>query len=55
MKSGFFVPNMEDELKHLEPLGWKVLERIGEDGMRMYKIDTEQASGFPVELIDVSE
>jgi catechol 2,3-dioxygenase-like lactoylglutathione lyase family enzyme len=50
---GFFVPNMDEALKHLGSLGWQVTASIADHGARMCKIDTPEPSGFPVELIDV--
>lgn len=50
---GFFVPDMDQALHHLAPLGWQVTSRIDTDGARMYKVDTQQPGGIPVELIDI--
>ena len=50
---GFFVPDMDEALAHLKPLGWQVTSKIDTDGARMYKVDTEQPGGLPVELIDI--
>lgn len=52
---GFFVPNMEKALEHLEPLGWEVTGRIECDGNRMYKINNAKTPGLPVELIEPSD
>lgn len=51
---GFFVPDMDQALEHLGPLGWMVTSAIADHGARMCKIDTAEPSGFPVELIDVN-
>lgn len=50
---GFFVPDMDRALAHLEPLGWRVSSKIDTEGARMYKIDTQPPGGIPVELIDI--
>jgi catechol 2,3-dioxygenase-like lactoylglutathione lyase family enzyme len=50
---GFFVPDMERALDHLAPLGWQVTSRIDTEDARMYKVDTAQPGGVPVELIDI--
>jgi hypothetical protein len=50
---GFFVPDMDEALQHLAPLGWRVTSRIDTEDARMYKVDTEQPGGLPVELIDI--
>lgn len=50
---GFFVPDMDRALEHLEPLGWEVSSRIDSEGARMYKVDTDEPGGIPVELIDI--
>ena len=50
---GFFVPDMDRATDHLGSLGWRVTTAIEDHGARMCKMDTEQPSGFPVELIDV--
>ena len=50
---GYFIPDMDSELDRLAGLGWKVTDAIEEPGRRMIKIDTEQPSGFPVELIEI--
>lgn len=52
---GFFVPDMDRALDHLTGLGWKVTDSIEDHGARMVKIDTERPSGFPTELIEVTE
>ena len=51
---GFFVPDMDKALDHLDSLGWKVTTAIEDHGARMCKIDTDKPSGIPVELIDVN-
>ncbi len=51
---GFFVPDMDRELERLARLGWKVTDSIEDHGARMVKIDTDDPSGFPTELIDVA-
>ncbi len=50
---GFFVPDMDRALEHLQPLGWQVTSKIDTDDARMYKLDTEKPGGLPVELIDL--
>jgi len=50
---GFFVPDMDEALDHLQGLGWVVTDDISDHGARMVKIDTDPPSGLPVELIDV--
>lgn len=50
---GFFVPDMDRALAHLAPLGWQVTSRIDTDEARMYKVDTAEPGGIPVELIDI--
>jgi catechol 2,3-dioxygenase-like lactoylglutathione lyase family enzyme len=50
---GFFVPDMDRALAHLEPLGWEISSKIDTEGARMYKIDTQPPGGIPVELIDI--
>ena len=40
-------------MSHLEPLGWQVTSRIDTQEARMYKVDTIQPGGIPVELIDI--
>jgi hypothetical protein len=50
---GFFVPDMNQALSHLQPLGWKVTSKIDTPDARMYKIDCKQVPGIPVELIDI--
>lgn len=50
---GFFTPDMDKELARLATLGWKVTGSIEEDEYRMVKVDTEEPSGFPVELIEI--
>jgi catechol 2,3-dioxygenase-like lactoylglutathione lyase family enzyme len=50
---GFFVPDMDEALEHLDQFGWKVTSRIYQPGARMYKIDTDTPSGIPVELVDI--
>ncbi len=50
---GFFVPDMDQALTHLAPLGWEVTSRIDTPEARMYKINCEQVPGIPVELIDI--
>ncbi|MCX2972072.1 hypothetical protein EYC87_00545 [Halieaceae bacterium IMCC8485] len=50
---GFFVPDMDKALAHLKPLGWQVTSTIDTEDARMYKIDTANPSGIPVELIDI--
>lgn len=52
---GFFVPDMDKALSHLEPLGWQVTSRIDTQEARMYKVDTIQPGGIPVELIDIAD
>ena len=49
---GFFVPDMDQALKHLGSLGWRVTTAIEDFGARMCKIDNNEVSCFPVELID---
>lgn len=50
---GFFVPDLDEELARLAPLGWEVRDAIEDHGARMVKIDTDPPSGIPVELVDV--
>ncbi|MGD8890126.1 MAG: VOC family protein [Desulfobacterales bacterium] len=50
---GFFVPDMDQALKRLSTLGWRITSKIDTPETRMYKIDTEEPSGVPVELIDI--
>ena len=50
---GFFVSDMDRELRRLAKLGWKVTDSIEDHGARMVKIDTDMPSGFPTELIEV--
>lgn len=52
---GFFVPDMDRELERLAGLGWKVTDSIEDHGARMVKIDTDDPSGFPTELIEFGE
>ena len=51
---GFFVPDLDEELKRLAGLGWAVCDAIEDHGARMVKIDTDPPSGVPVELVEVS-
>lgn len=52
---GYFVADLDAELKRLRRLGWVVQYPIASPGQRMAKVDTDPPSGIPIEIIELTE